>query len=56
MPRIKKNQKVCKACGSHDALYVSLRNGERLPSFAIVIGEGIYCHPCHKAKGREGER
>lgn len=37
---------ACKACGSSDALYVELRNGEKLPSYVMRIGDGIYCNPC----------
>ncbi len=37
---------TCKACGSSDALYVELRNGEKLPSYVMRIGDGIYCNPC----------
>ena len=42
---------TCKGCGSSEALYVTLGNGERLPSYVMRIGDGIYCNPC--AKGRE---
>jgi hypothetical protein len=37
---------ACKGCGSSDALYVQLHNGERLPSYVMRIGEGIYCNAC----------
>jgi hypothetical protein len=42
----KKAVAVCKGCGSNDALYVQLKNGEKLPSYVMRIGEGIYCNPC----------
>jgi hypothetical protein len=45
MPK-KKVIAACKACGSSDALYVHLSNGEKLPSYVMRIGEGIYCNPC----------
>ena len=47
----KKAIAVCKECGSNDALYVTLGNGERLPSYVMRIGDGIYCNDC--AKGGE---
>jgi hypothetical protein len=37
---------TCKGCGSSEALYVTLSNGEKLPSYVMKISEGIYCHPC----------
>lgn len=37
---------TCNGCGSSEALYVQLRNGERLPSYVMRIGEGIYCNAC----------
>lgn len=42
----KKIQAKCKACGSSDALYVFLSNGEKLPSYVMRIGDGIYCNAC----------
>jgi hypothetical protein len=36
------------ACGSNDALYITLKNGERLPSFSMRIGQGIICNGCKK--------
>ena len=47
----KKAVAACKGCGSSDALYVQLGNGERLPSYVMKIGDGIYCNTC--AKGGE---
>jgi hypothetical protein len=44
----KKAEVTCKSCGSNDALYVQLSNGERLPSYVMRIGDGIYCNPCAK--------
>ena len=46
----RKNKPVCMECGSNDALYVTLRNGERLPSYTIKIGVGIVCNGCKAAK------
>ena len=37
---------TCKSCGSNDALYVTLRNGERLPSYVMKVADGIYCNAC----------
>lgn len=37
---------TCKGCGSSEALYIQLRNGEKLPSYVMRIGEGIYCNAC----------
>lgn len=42
----KKTQPVCKGCGSNDALYITLKNGERLPSYVMRIADGIYCNTC----------
>jgi hypothetical protein len=42
----KKTIQTCKGCNSSDALYVQLRNGERLPSYVMRIGDGIYCNAC----------
>ena len=44
----KKAVAACKGCGSSEALYVTLGNGERLPSYVMRIGDGIYCNPCAK--------
>jgi len=35
-------------CGSNDALYITLRNGERLPSYILKIGQGIICNECEE--------
>ena len=43
---------TCKGCGSSEALYVTLGNGEKLPSYVMKIGEGIYCHEC-ASKGED---
>ena len=48
-----KNKKIkqCFSCGSSEALYITLKNGENLPSFAIDLGSGVIrCHPCHKSR------
>lgn len=42
---------VCRKCGSNEALFITLRNGEKLPSYVMRIGEGIYCNEC----AREGK-
>ena len=42
----KKNLPVCNSCGSNDALYVTLGNGKKLPSYVMRIGEGIFCNSC----------
>ena len=42
----KKAAAACKGCGSSDALYITLHNGERLPSYVMRIGDGIYCNAC----------
>lgn len=43
-----KSKKVltCKGCGSNEALYVTLGNGNKLPSYVMRIGDGIYCNDC----------
>lgn len=51
MPKTKKREITCMACGSNDALYITLKNGERLPSFTMRIGQGIICNSC-KESGR----
>jgi hypothetical protein len=49
MPKKNKQQASCKACNTIDGLYVTLKNGERLPSYVLKIGDGIYCNTCAKA-------
>lgn len=39
---------VCKKCGSNEALFITLGNGEKLPSYVMRIGDGIYCNKCAK--------
>ena len=46
----KKSKPVCMECGSNEALYITLGNGKRLPSYTIKIGVGIVCNGCKKAK------
>jgi hypothetical protein len=46
----KKSKPICMECGSNDALYVTLGNGNRLPSYTIKIGIGIVCNGCKAAK------
>ena len=45
---------ACIACGTNDGLYITLNNGERLPSYTIAIGRGILCNDC-KALEKEGK-
>lgn len=44
----KKNKPTCTQCGSNEALYITLANGERLPSYVMKIGQGIFCNPCNE--------
>ena len=44
----KKKEANCTGCGSSDALYIILKNGERLPSYVMRLGVGIFCKPCAK--------
>ena len=53
MPKTKKREITCMACGSNDALYVTLKNGERLPSFTMRIGQGIICNGCKEREGKD---
>jgi len=46
----KKKQAVCIECGTNDGLYITLANGERLPSYRIVIGVGVKCNECAESK------
>ena len=41
-----KAKPVCIECATHDGLYITLGNGERLPSYHLVIGKGIVCNSC----------
>jgi len=45
---------VCITCGTNENLYITLGNGEKLPSYTIAIGRGIVCNDC-KALEKEGE-
>jgi len=42
----KKSKPVCMKCLSNEALYITLGNGERLPSYTMKIGIGIVCNGC----------
>jgi len=42
----KKIKAACTLCGTYDGLFITLRNGERLPSYKIKIGQGIVCNEC----------
>jgi len=44
----KKNQPVCIYCGTHEGLFITFGNGEKLPSFVMEIGKGIACKPCNQ--------
>ena len=51
MPRKTKPAPKCARCESSDALYITLKNGAKLPAYAIDIASGaIYCHPCDKER------
>jgi hypothetical protein len=43
---------VCVECNTHDGLYFTFGNGERLPSYHIVIGLGIVCNECSDNKNK----
>lgn len=47
--RKSKTLPTCVKCGSNEALYVTLKNGEKLPSYVMRIGQGIFCNPCAEA-------
>jgi hypothetical protein len=47
--RTKKTAPVCAVCGSNEALYITLKNGERLPSYVMRLGQGIFCNECAEA-------
>ena len=47
----KKVKATCVECATHEGLFIVLGNGERLPSYHLVIGKGIVCNSCSdKAK------
>lgn len=45
----KKVKAKCVKCDTYEGLFITLRNGEKLPSYTIKIGEGIVCNECHKS-------
>lgn len=47
-----KAKPVCVECNTHDGLYFTFGNGERLPSYHIVIGLGIVCNECSDNKNK----
>ena len=47
---MKKAKPVCVSCNSNEALYFTLANGEKLPSYTLRIGIGIFCNSCAKVK------
>ena len=51
MPRTKVKA-TCMGCGSHDSLFITLANGEKLPSYTIKIGQGIICNSCKEGEGK----
>lgn len=46
----KKIKATCLDCGTHDGLFITLKNGERLPSYVLKIGEGIVCNECNSKR------
>lgn len=48
----RKVKAVCVKCGTYDGLFITLRNGERLPSYTIKLGEGIVCNTCKEGEGK----
>jgi hypothetical protein len=51
MPKLK-SKPACVSCGSNEALYITLKNGERLPSYVMKIGRGIWCNKCNEMEGK----
>ena len=47
-----KTKPACVVCNTHDGLYFTFGNGERLPSYHIVIGLGIVCNECSDNKNK----
>lgn len=56
MSKRAKSKPVCAGCNSNDALYVTLANGDRLPSYSMVIGVGIFCPACNDKRKSERAR
>lgn len=54
MARTKKRAvAVCSHCGSSEAMYVTLKDGGKLPSFAWDMATGArFCFPCYEERGR----
>lgn len=46
----RKVKATCLDCGTHDGLFITLKNGERLPSYVMKIGEGIVCNDCNSKR------
>jgi hypothetical protein len=42
----KRVKATCVECATHEGLFITLGNGERLPSYHLVIGKGIVCNSC----------
>jgi len=47
MPK-KTKELVCNGCGLSEPMYIQLNNGGKLPSYATVPEDGIYCYPCYR--------
>ena len=46
----KRVKATCLECATHEGLFITLSNGERLPSYHYVIGKGIVCNKCSENK------
>jgi hypothetical protein len=46
----KSKQASCVRCGTIDGLYIFFANGEKLPSYRLMIGEGVVCNECADQK------
>ena len=48
MAKKTKTLAICNGCGLSDPLYIILKDGGRLPSYAINMADGaIYFFPCN---------
>ena len=48
----KRVKATCLECATHEGLFITLSNGERLPSYHYVIGKGIVCNKCSDNKNK----
>jgi hypothetical protein len=48
----KRAKATCLECATHEGLFITLSNGERLPSYHYVIGKGIVCNKCSDNKNK----